>query len=72
MVDSEEWKERQITLKCGRRVGKNDRVFSKKMANSYFCGSGRTLYFLKSCLPEEWLVITTKLVINFVGYRKLF
>ena len=53
MVDSEEWKERQVTLKCGRRVGKNDRVFYKKMANSYFCGSGGTLYFLKSCLAEE-------------------
>ena len=62
MADSEEWKERQVILNYGRRVGKNDWIFSKKMANSYFCGSGGTSYFLKSCLPEEYM-----LVINFVG-----
>ena len=65
MVDSEELKERQVILKCRRRVGKNYRIFSKKMANSYFCGSGGTLYFLKSCLPEEYI-----LVIYFVGIQK--
>ena len=65
MVDSEEWKERQVILKCRRRDGKNDRIFSKKMENSYFCGSGGTLYCLKSCLPEEYI-----LVIYFVGIQK--